>query len=240
MTDPARILLVEDELILADGIAENLELEGYAVEHVPDGREGLTRMAAREHDLVLLDVMLPFMDGFSVCREARAQGVDTPVLFLTAKGGAADRIEGLQAGADDYLPKPFHLDELLLRVAAILRRRLWVEAEKEKGRTIRFGGNAFDVRGMTATSWDGRRHELTLKEAMILQTLADREGEVVSREDILDTVWGYEVFPSSRTVDNFIVRLRKRFEPTPESPRHFHTVRGVGYRFEAGAPETAP
>ncbi|MCO4773932.1 MAG: response regulator transcription factor, partial [Deltaproteobacteria bacterium] len=120
---------------------------------------------------------------------------------------------------------------LLLRVAAILRRRLWVEAQQQTGRTIAFGDNRFDTRAMTATSWDGREHSLTLKEAMILQTLAEREGQVVSREDILDAVWGYEVFPSSRTVDNFIVRLRKRFERSPETPRHFHTVRGVGYRF---------
>lgn len=229
----ASILLVEDEITLAEGIQENLLDEGYAVEHVAHGGRALTRILEASYDLILLDVMLPGLDGYSICREARSQGVQTPILFLTAKGSSEERIEGLQAGADDYLPKPFHLEELLLRVAAILRRRLWVEQEQREGRIIEFGGNRFDVRGMTATSWDGRDHTLTLKEAMILQTLADRDGEVVSREDILDEVWGYEVFPSSRTVDNFIVRLRKRFERTPERPVHFHTVRGVGYRFTA-------
>lgn len=234
MTESARILLVEDERTLADGIRENLELEGYAVQHVADGQVALRTILEREFDLVVLDVMLPGLDGFSVCRQARAADRDVPILFLTAKGDSRDRIRGLELGGDDYLPKPFQLDELLLRVRAILRRRLWLEREAEQSREIRFGSNRFDVRAMTATGWDGRSHELTQKEAMILQTLADREGEVVSREDILDAVWGYDVFPSSRTIDNFIVRLRKRFEPVPDAPRHFHTVRGVGYRFTAG------
>jgi two-component system alkaline phosphatase synthesis response regulator PhoP len=129
------------------------------------------------------------------------------------------------------LPKPFRLEEFLLRVQAILRRRLWLDAAGRRAAVLRFGGNEFDVAAMRGRSWDGRTHDLTQKEAMILQTLVDREGEVVSRDDILDAVWGYEVFPSSRTIDNFIVRLRKRFERRPDDPVHFHTVRGIGYRF---------
>ncbi|MEQ8659560.1 MAG: response regulator transcription factor, partial [Gammaproteobacteria bacterium] len=140
--------------------------------------------------------------------------------------------EGLEAGADDYLGKPFHLRELLLRVAAILRRTAWYRARA--GAPLRFGGNEVDFASYRARAWDGREHELPHKEAMILRVLSDQGGQVVTREDILDRVWGEEVFPSTRTVDNFIVRLRKRFERNPEQPSFIHTVRGVGYRFSAG------
>ena len=234
MNVDARILLVEDELTLAAGIRENLEAEGYGVEHLARGNEALEAILHREFDLVVLDVMLPELDGYTICSRAREAGRDVPILFLTAKSEGRDRIRGLEAGGDDYLSKPFHLEEFLLRVRAILRRRLWLEAEGVKGRVISFGGNEFDVRAMQARSFDGRRHDLSQKEAMILQTLADREGEVVSRDEILDAVWGYDVFPSSRTVDNFIVRLRKRFEPRPDDPVFIHTVRGIGYRFTSG------
>lgn len=234
MNTTAQILLVEDEFSLAAGIRENLEAEGYKVEHIARGGEALTAILERDFDLVVLDVMLPEIDGYTICSRARAAERDVPILFLTARGEGADRIRGLEAGGDDYLNKPFHLDEFLLRVRAILRRRLWLETEAAKDRTISFGGNEFDVRAMTARSFDGKSHDLTQKEAMILQTLADRAGEVVSRDDILDAVWGYEVFPSSRTIDNFIVRLRKRFEPRPDEPIYIHTVRGIGYRFTSG------
>ena len=228
MNTTAQILLVEDELSLAAGIRENLEAEGYSVEHIARGNAALSAILGRDFDLVVLDVMLPEIDGYTICSRAREAERDVPILFLTAKSESADRIRGLEAGGDDYLSKPFHLDEFLLRVRAILRRRLWLESEARKSRVIRFGGNEFDVRAMRAQAFDGRGHDLTQKEAMILQTLADREGEVVSRDDILDAVWGYEVFPSSRTVDNFIVRLRKRFEPRPDEPIYIHTVRGIG------------
>lgn len=231
----ARVLVVEDERHLAEGIAENLRAEGHAVEIAADGRAGLDRIRAGELDLVVLDVMLPELDGFAVCEAARREGHDVPVLFLTARGTADDRVKGLEAGGDDYLTKPFHLKELLLRVAAILRRRDWLEDARDAGRRVEFAGNAFDFRAWKGRSWDGREQELTQKEAMILETLAGREGEVVSREEILEAVWGYELYPSTRTVDNFIVRLRKRFERDPERPRHFHTVRGVGYRFTRDA-----
>ena len=234
MSAPAHILVVEDEEHLALGIAENLELDGHEVEVVGDGRAALERIVAGGFDLILLDVMLPELDGYTVCERARAEGCDVPVLFLTAKGSVEDRVRGLEAGGDDYLPKPFHLRELLLRVGAILRRKGWY-AEPLSGDggddVLRFAGNEFDFRSFRGRSWDGDEQALTHKEALILKALAERQGEVVSRDEILEKAWGYEVYPSTRTIDNFIVRLRKRFERDPESPCHFHTVRGVGYRF---------
>jgi len=224
----ARILVVDDEAHLAEGIAENLEAEGYGTAVAHDGRAGLERLRAEPFDLVLLDVMMPNMDGLELCSQLRREGVQTPVLFLTVKGDAEERVRGFEAGADDYLTKPFHLRELLLRVAAILRRSSWYQATNAP---LEFGGNSIDFKTYEARAWDGSTHALTHKEAMILKALADQAGNIVTREEILDRVWGYEVFPSTRTIDNFIVRLRKRFERNPEAPAHFHTVRGVGYRF---------
>jgi two-component system, OmpR family, alkaline phosphatase synthesis response regulator PhoP len=228
MTDAARILVVDDEAHLADGIRENLEAEGYTTTVAYDGREGLAELQNGTYDLVVLDVMMPNMDGLELCARMRRDGVQTPVLFLTVKGGIDDRVRGFEAGGDDYLSKPFHLKELLLRVAAILRRSQWY---RQHDGSLSFQGNEIDFRTYHARAWDGTQHSLTHKEAMILKVLAESEGAIVTREDILDRVWGYEVFPSTRTVDNFIVRLRKRFERNPEFPAHFHTVRGVGYRF---------
>ncbi|MHB1311248.1 MAG: response regulator transcription factor [Gemmatimonadaceae bacterium] len=227
----AHILLVEDEPNLARGIRENLEAEGYTVDHVADGRVALDKIRHHEYGLVILDVMLPGMDGFTICETARKEGRDTPVLFLTARGGTDDRIRGLGVGGDDYLAKPFHLKELLLRVAAILRRRVRYDAITALEPVVRFGGNEFDFRSFRGHSRDGVEQFLTQKEAMILKVLAERAGQVVWRDEILDLVWGEDVLPSTRTIDNFIVRLRKRFEEDPEQPRHFHTVRGIGYRF---------
>jgi len=228
MTTAARILVVDDEVNLADGIRENLEAEGYATEVSHDGREALERIHHGRFDLILLDVMMPQLDGLQVCATIRREGLQTPVLFLTVKSDPEDRIRGLEAGGDDYLAKPFHLKELLLRVAAILKRNAWYDDNQA---TVAFAGNTINFRTYHARSWDDAEHSLTHKEAMILKLLVERESAIVTREEILDKVWGYEVFPSTRTVDNFIVRLRKRFERNPEAPAHFHTVRGVGYRF---------
>lgn len=236
-TASPRLLLVEDEPNLARGIRENLEHEGYLVDLATDGLTALNKLRAHDYAMVVLDVMLPGMDGFTVCETARRDGIDTPVLFLTAKGGANDRIRGLEAGGDDYLPKPFHLRELLLRVAAILRRRTRFDALVGNRELLRFGGNEFDFTSFRGRSWDGQEQHLTPKEALILAELAKRDGRVVWREDLLERVWGGEVLPSSRTIDNFIVKLRKRFEREPDRPRHFHTVRGVGYRFTVGEEE---
>ena len=228
MKDAARILVVDDEAHLAEGIRENLQAEGYNTEVAHDGRAGLERVREQHFDLILLDVMMPNMDGVELCERIRTEGHQTPVLFLTVKGDAEDRVRGFEAGGDDYLTKPFHLKELLLRVAAILRRSHWYEAGAAP---LSFGGNRVDFKTYEARSWDGVQHALTHKEAMILKVLAERPGTIVTREEILDRVWGYEVFSSTRTIDNFIVRLRRRFERNPEVPAHFHTVRGVGYRF---------
>jgi len=228
-----RVLVVEDDPHLAAGVAENLRAEGYEVHSVTDGRQALDWLQDEQCGLIVLDVMLPEIDGFGVCRTLREQGNSTPVLFLTARGDPADRVRGLEAGGDDYLAKPFHLQEFLLRVRAILRRWDWYRNASATAATavLRFGGNEVDFRAFRARSWNGVSQELTEKEAMILKVLAEHPGEIVSREDLLERVWGYDVFPSTRTVDNFILRLRKRFEHDPANPRHFLTVWGVGYRF---------
>jgi two-component system alkaline phosphatase synthesis response regulator PhoP len=237
MSDVAasRILLVEDDLHLAEGMAENMRAEGYVTDTAHDGQLGLEMALVGDYDLLVLDVMLPQMDGFALCRALRAQGKSTPVLFLTARGDPQDRVRGLEAGGDDYLTKPFHLDEFLLRIRAILRRWEWFKsslARPSESTTLAFAGNEANFRTFQAHAWDGTTHDLTEKEAMILKVLAEHPGEVVTRDDLLEKVWGYEVYPSTRTVDNFILRLRKIFERDPHSPRHFLTVRGVGYRFQ--------
>lgn len=223
------VLIIEDETLLADILVDNLQAEGYAVMVAPDGRAGLETWRRTQPDLVVLDVMLPFVDGYEVCRTMRREGDTTPVLFLSAKGQPNDRVEGLAAGGDDYLPKPFHLPEFLLRVRNMLRRHSW-------GQTIptdagfSFGGHRVNFRTWTAELASGEE-PLGERELGIFKLLARRAGEVVSRDDILDEVWGDDAFPSSRTVDNFVVRLRKLFEPDPSNPIYFHTVWGVGYKF---------
>jgi two-component system alkaline phosphatase synthesis response regulator PhoP len=233
----ARVLVVEDELHLAEGIRANLEAEGYAVEVVGDGEAALERWRDGEIDLIVLDVMLPLRDGFSVCEEIRRGGGRVPILFLTAKNTEDDRVRGLEAGGDDYLGKPFNLRELLLRVRGMVRRQAWYGALPPTGDTLRIGEKTVDFRSYLVEDEAGERVLLAQKEIMILKVLAERAGEVVSREEILDRVWGYDVFPSTRTVDNFIVRLRRRFESDPAEPRYFHTVRGVGYRFTPAGPD---
>jgi two-component system, OmpR family, alkaline phosphatase synthesis response regulator PhoP len=232
---PIRVLVVEDDPHLAAGVMENLRAEGYEVAQVSDGRAALEWLRAASCALIVLDVMLPELDGLTVCRTLRDEGNNTPVLFLTARGDPADRVRGLEAGGDDYLAKPFHLKEFLLRVRAILKRWDWYRSASATAATavLRFGGNEVDFRAFRARAWNGEAQELTEKEAMILKVLAEHAGEIVSREDLLERVWGYDVFPSTRTVDNFILRLRKRFEHDPARPRHFLTVWGVGYRFLA-------
>jgi two-component system alkaline phosphatase synthesis response regulator PhoP len=230
---PAHVLVVEDDPHLAAGVMENLRAEGYEVSLAGDGEQALAWLGAHGCALVVLDVMLPGADGLTVCRTLRERGDTTPVLFLTARGDPADRVRGLEAGGDDYLAKPFHLQEFLLRVRAILRRWDWYRSASATADTavLRFGGNEVDFRLFRGRAWTGEAQELTEKEAMILKVLAEHVGQIVSREDLLERVWGYDVFPSTRTVDNFILRLRKRFEKDPANPRHFLTVWGVGYRF---------
>jgi two-component system, OmpR family, alkaline phosphatase synthesis response regulator PhoP len=226
-----RVLLVEDEAALRTTLKLNLEMEGYSVTTAVTGPEALERLRGARFDLVLMDVMLPGMDGFTVVETIRLEGDATPVLFLTARNTPADRLRGLKAG-DDHVAKPYDLAELLLRIANLIQR-------SSKGGTsavitsFDFGGNHVDFTKYEVVGQDGERRTLSQREMMLLRLLIEREGEVVSREEILQKVWGYNVFPTTRTVDNFIVAFRKYFEPDARTPRHFHSVRGVGYKFVA-------
>lgn len=233
--DPPLLLIVEDEVTMAEILADNLREEGYRVDIARDGLSAEHQWLELNPNLVILDVMLPHRNGFELCRHMRERGSDTPVLFLSAKGQPEERVQGLAAGGDDYLTKPFHLPEFLLRVQNMLRRQQWRHNGPED--VIRFGGHSVDLRSWSTTLADGRKELLGEREMGILKLLAARQGEVVSRDDILDAVWGGDTFPSSRTVDNFVMRLRKLFEPDPSHPVYFHTVWGVGYRFTpAGEP----
>lgn len=224
------VLLVEDEATLAEVIADNLEAEGYRVEIAPDGKQGLEAWQALTPNLIVLDVMLPYVNGFDVCKTMRERGDSTPVLFLSAKGQADDRVTGLSVGGDDYLTKPFHLPEFLLRVGNMLKRQQWGDGAHVLDK-VAFGSNEVNFRTWVATLEGGRQELLGERELKIFKLLAERAGEVVSRDDILDEVWGEDAFPSSRTVDNFVLRLRKLFEPNPSEPTYIHTIWGVGYKF---------
>jgi two-component system alkaline phosphatase synthesis response regulator PhoP len=226
---PERILLVEDEAHLAEVIADNLELEGYAVLVESDGARALERVRAEPPALLVLDVMLPNMDGFELCERLRAAGSEVPILFLTARNENEDRVRGLELGGDDYLGKPFDLRELILRVRAILRRAQWLREPPRAGARLVLGEAVVDFARFTATV-GGRETRLSTKETLILRCLTERAGEVVSRAEILDRVWGYDAFPTTRTIDNFVVRLRRILEPDPAEPRFLHTIRGTGYR----------
>lgn len=226
-----RILLVEDEEALRLGLKLNFELEGYAVTVAVTGPDALQRLRGARFDLVVMDVMLPGMDGYSVVETIRLEGDTTPVLFLTARTAPADRIRGLRAG-DDHLGKPFELEELLLRVGKLIQRSATGPAHPVLG-SYAFGENHVDFSSYEVKGVGGQARTLGQREIMLLRLLVEREGEVVSREEILQKVWGYNVFPTTRTVDNFIVGFRKYFEPDARAPRHFHSIRGVGYKFTA-------
>lgn len=224
-----RILLVEDEKSLRETIQLNLEIEGYEVVTAADGRAALDTYTGQHFDLILLDVMLPGIDGFKVCEQIRLTDSKTPIIFLTAKDTTQDRLQGLRLGADDYLQKPFHLEELLLRIKNVFKRT--IPQLEESLQSFRFGNYVIDFRNYTAMTNQGEIN-LTKKEAMLLKLLIDRKNDVVSRQEILQTVWGYDVYPSTRTIDNFILSFRKYFEKNPKEPEYFISIRGVGYRFE--------
>lgn len=224
-----RILLVEDEENIRDTVRLNLELEGYEVVATGNGRKALELIGGQHFDLLLLDVMLPDVDGFTITEQVRLSNTETPILLLTAKDMAQDRVTGLKKGADDYLTKPFNLEELLLRVQILLRRSQRVKGEPLE--LYEFGDNKINFDTFEATAWNGKEIMLTKKEAMLLKLLVERKNEVVSRNQILQAVWGYDVFPSTRTIDNFILAFRKYFEKEPKEPRYFHSIRGVGYKF---------
>lgn len=224
-----KILIVEDEAAMRMGLKDNLEFESYEVEVAIDGAEGLQKVSANSYDLVILDVMMPKMSGFDVCKSMRKQGDMTPVIFLTAKSEEIDKVLGLELGADDYLTKPFSLRELIARVKAILRRQKVNEAPKGLSGPQQIGKLTLDFAQYQAHNTEGGV-KMSYKEFEILQYLLERKNDVVSRYDLLNEVWGYDAQPTTRTVDNFILRLRQRVEQNPNDPQIILTVHGVGYK----------
>jgi len=223
-----RILIIEDEAPMRTALADLLAAEGYRALAAADGARGLERALAEKPDLILLDVMMPKLDGFAVCAELRRLANAVPVLMLTAKGQIEDRVNGLDAGADDYLIKPFSTDELLARVRALLRR---AERKTKSAVKLNLGEVEIDLARQTAVRGKKPVH-LTAKEFAMLRLLAGAEGEPVTREKFLDVVWGYTAFPTTRTVDNHVASLRAKLEKNPDDPRWLKTVHGVGYRLE--------
>lgn len=237
------ILLVEDEPHIASGLVYNLEEEGYQVTHVVSGEQALETLWNENCALVVLDLMLPGIDGIEVCRRIRRLDPKLPVLMLTARGEDRDRIKGLTVGADDYLTKPFNLDEFLLRVKGMLRRSDWYRPQASPESDYRFGDNSVNLKERTALA-GASRFELTDIEVKLLRAFFRREGEVIPRSELLAAAWGVAPDTETRTLDNFVVRLRKYFETDPTRPVHFLTVRGRGYRFirssDAGENDSAP
>lgn len=225
------ILLVEDEENLQEALKLNLELEDYEVTSAWNGVEALDLIQKEHFDLLILDVMLPELDGISVVESIRLQNNDIPVLILSAKNSSADRVLGLKKGADDYLTKPFNLEELLLRVSKLLQKSKQLAERKPVDQQYTFGKNKIDFAALQCTARDGSVITLTKKEMMLLKLLIENKNEVVTREKILQAVWGYNVYPTTRTIDNFILNFRKYFEEDSRNPKFFHSVRGIGYKF---------
>ena len=226
----AKILVVEDEATILKGLKDNLENEGHKVSAESNGKKGLQTAIKEDFDLVLLDVMLPGMIGFDVCKEIKLKKLTLPIIMLTAKAKEADKILGLELGADDYITKPFSINEVLARIKAVLRRAsIHKKAKLKKLDTYRLGDTKLDFVKMEGLKGK-KKIKLSKREFDILAYLIKRKGEVVSRNDLLDVVWGYEVFPTTRTVDNFVARIRKQIEDKPAKPQHILSVRSVGYK----------
>src|SRR5688500_4419039 len=238
------VLIVEDEKHLADGLRYNLKAEGYDVDIANNAEQAASLLLdqSKSYDVVVLDVMLPGMDGFTFASHLREKGQFVPILMLTARGQAEDVLRGFEAGADDYLPKPFELSVLLARINALLRRREWFHKDRNKiaqngadeTKTFDFDGKTIDFEALKLQS-GSQTVNLTLMEADLLRYLINHEGKIVSRSAILEDVWGLREDTDTRAIDNFIVRLRKYIEDEPSRPRHLLTVRGVGYKFIADA-----
>ncbi len=222
-----RILVIEDEPQMLLGLRDNLELEGYEVETAADGEDGLAKAAVFAPDLVILDVMLPRKNGFDVCRELRARANATPIVMLTARSAETDKVLGLELGADDYVTKPFSITELLARVRAVLRR---AGTQKPATDVVKIGDIEVDFRVHQARRGK-TRIEFTAREFELLRYFVQHTGQVVTREQILNEVWGYEEFPTTRTIDNFVAKLRQKIEKAPHAPEHILTIHGSGYKF---------
>jgi len=224
-----RILLVEDEKHLAETIKLNLEIDEYHPVVVHDGLSAVTKFKEQRFDLVILDIMIPNIDGIAVCENIRLHDSQVPIMFLSAKSSAEDRVLGLKKGGDDYMTKPFNLEEFMLRVKNLIERNDQ-QVNKLAANDYTFGDNYVNFVSYEAKGNQGD-FSLTKKEALLLKLLIENKNEVVSREKILQTVWGYSVYPSTRTIDNFILAFRKYFEPDPKNPIYFRSLRGVGYKF---------
>ncbi|HEX5668669.1 MAG TPA: response regulator transcription factor [Chitinophagaceae bacterium] len=227
----ATILIVEDEENLKEALKLNLELEGYEVSCASNGLEALKKLETEFFDLVIMDIMLPEIDGITVTETLRLQNNEVPVLIVSAKSSSADRVLGLKKGADDYLIKPFNLEELFLRVQKLIDKNKRINTGTSISGSYDFGGNHIDFKAQQARNYKGELIELSKKEVMLLKLLIENKNEVVSREKILQSVWGYQVFPTTRTIDNFILSFRKYFERDSRNPQYFHSARGVGYKY---------
>jgi len=225
------ILLVEDEENLHEALKLNLELEGYEVSSAFNGTAALKAVEGEYFDLIILDVMLPEMDGINVTETIRLKNMEVPILILSAKNTSADRVIGLKKGADDYLTKPFNLEELILRVQKLIEKNKRLQDKSSVDDTYSFGNNTVNFRAQEAVTGKGERVQLSKKESMLLKLLIENKNEVVPREKILQAVWGYNVYPTTRTIDNFILNFRKYFEEDSRNPKYFHSVRGVGYKY---------
>ena len=227
----ASLLVVEDEESLREALKLNLEMEGYEVTTADKGPDVLKLVKNEYFDLILLDIMLPGMDGLTVCETIRMQHNHVPIMFLSARNSGADRVAGLKKGGDDYMTKPFNLEELLLRVDKLIAKNRKIREPQSVGDVYEFDGCKIDFSAHECVDKDGSRQELSKKEAALLKLLVEHKNEVVSREHILQVVWGYNVYPTTRTIDNFILNFRKYFERDSRNPKHFHSVRGIGYKF---------
>lgn len=226
----SKILIVEDEPNMRMGLRDNLEFEGYEVDFAEEGNSGLKKILENSYSLVLLDVMLPNMSGFDICKTARKKGISTPIILLTAKGEEIDKVLGLELGADDYITKPFSLRELLARIKAVLRRGESTSLQnKEKSELIRIGRIEVNFPSYNAFS-DGEQVQLSHKEFEILKYLWEHKNKTVSRDDLLKEIWGYDENPTTRTVDNFILKLRQKVETDLNHPQIILTVHGIGYK----------
>ncbi len=225
-----RILLVEDEETLAVGLEYNLFEEGYEVHWAKDGREALAFINKNKYDLIILDIMLPYFNGFEIAEKVRQTNPQMPILMLTARTNAEDRIKGLEIGADDYLTKPFHLEELLLRIKGMLKRKKWYNEVTKEQPIFKFGDNEVNFDNLVCRK-GSEEFRLTYYEAVLLHYLVDHKGKIISRKELLENVWQMNPEVETRTVDNFILRLRKYFEDDSANPVYLKSVRGVGYIF---------
>ena len=231
------ILLVEDETSLAYGLEFNLKEEGYRVTWAKDGRDALEFFKQQKFDLIILDIMLPYFDGFQVAEKIRQDSPQLPILVLTARSSAKDRVRGLEIGVDDYITKPFHLPELLLRIKGMLRRKHWYRNVTSKSPVFKFANFEINFANMTCQS-EQEVFRLTQREAMVLKYLIENKNKIVSRQELLKNVWQISSNVETRTVDNFIARLRKYFEPNPAKPRYIKSVRSAGYLFSEPTEDT--